>query len=140
MLHNIVEPSLSTVAFCPAKVLTLDAVFWNHCCWKFCFDPCILPPSSRYPTNQHLKQKRCRGLGAPLSLRQKALLARDITRGLHHLHQNGVLHLDLKAANVLLASKLEDGQGEAPGAVLGDMGMALLMEPGQPFAMQNGWR
>jgi serine/threonine protein kinase len=42
----------------------------------------------------------------------------DIARGLHFLHSNGVLHLDLKSANILLSRHNH--------AKIADVGMARL--------------
>ncbi|KAH7442252.1 hypothetical protein KP509_03G078700 [Ceratopteris richardii] len=46
-------------------------------------------------------------------------LARDIARGMQFLHSRGVLHMDLKSANVFL-----DEEGNA---VIGDLGIARLV-------------
>lgn len=48
-------------------------------------------------------------------------LALDITSGLAFLHSHGLLHLDLKAENVLL-HRAEDGEVLVPTAMLSDFG------------------
>jgi len=68
-----------------------------------------------------------------------ALLFRDVVKALLHLHGNGILHLDLKCLNIMLGGRIQ-GQWHAPRAVVMDLGMALLMQPGLGFAWQNGWR
>jgi len=57
--------------------------------------------------------------GGPLPLMQAVLIAERLGRALAHVHRAGVLHRDLKAANVLLRDEL----GEP---VLTDFGMAQL--------------
>jgi serine/threonine protein kinase len=47
-------------------------------------------------------------------------IAMDVARGLHFLHSNGVLHLDLKSANILLSR-----HGSAK---IADVGMARLKD------------
>ena len=47
-------------------------------------------------------------------------VALDVARGLHYLHSRGILHLDLKSANILLAS---DGS-----AKLADVGLAKIVK------------
>ncbi len=66
-----------------------------------------------------------------------ALLMGDVARGVQHLHRQGVLHLDLKPSNIMLSDHVR-GNREAPRAVVVDLGMALLQEPGQIFALQPG--
>ena len=48
-------------------------------------------------------------------------LAKDITSGLAFLHSHGLLHLDLKAENVLL-HRTEEGDTLIPTAMLSDFG------------------
>lgn len=35
----------------------------------------------------------------------------DLARAMHHLHCNGVIHMDLKTGNVLLHSSRSEGRG-----------------------------
>lgn len=41
-------------------------------------------------------------------------IAKDIARGLNYLHQNGIIHMDMKSPNVLLSSSA---------AKIGDVGL-----------------
>ncbi|KAH7289458.1 hypothetical protein KP509_30G002700 [Ceratopteris richardii] len=53
-----------------------------------------------------------------LSTREIIKLAKDIAKGMQFLHSKGILHMDLKAANIFL----DDGN-----AVIGDLGIARLV-------------
>src|SRR5262249_31571316 len=48
--------------------------------------------------------------GTPLPARQAAALAEVLARAVHAAHQQGIIHRDLKAANVLLA-RSDPGHG-----------------------------
>jgi serine/threonine protein kinase len=58
----------------------------------------------------------------PLSLRQVALLAHDLAEGLEYAHHHGVVHRDVKPANILLAEYTEHGVRTR--AKLADFGIA----------------
>lgn len=72
----------------------------------------------------------------PLGLRKMAQLAKDVARGLEYLHSLGILHLDVKPANVLLEWRIDGSeQRDAPRAVLVDLGIAKTMEAGKAYAV-----
>jgi len=75
----------------------------------------------------------CRPHNSPFSQRQKTIFAMDVARGMWYLHGKGMLHLDLKTANVMLDGLLV-GQHEAPRAVIVDFGMAAVKQPGENYA------
>jgi serine/threonine protein kinase len=54
-----------------------------------------------------------------------ASIARGTLRGLHHLHEKGIIHADVKCGNIYLADTSEDADVK-----LGDFGTALLMDSG----------
>jgi len=60
-------------------------------------------------------------------------------RGVGHIHSRGYLHLDLKPANIMLEGRVR-GQQRAPGVKVVDLGIALAMEPGKPYALQEDYR
>lgn len=55
---------------------------------------------------------------------QVADLGSGLSRGLRHVHEHGVLHRDVKPANVLLTARTTDGRVRAK---LGDFGIASLI-------------
>ena len=59
-------------------------------------------------------------LEGPVNLRYGALLVQQISDALHYLHEQGVVHRDVKPSNILL-----DEQGNA---LLSDFGLARLQE------------
>jgi len=62
--------------------------------------------------------QRLKGSG-PLPLKQAQAVALDICEGLRLVHARGVIHRDLKSANIMLC-----GQGDSMRAVLMDFGLA----------------
>lgn len=52
-----------------------------------------------------------------------ASIVRGVLRGLHHIHEAGVIHRDIKASNVLLADKSEDAEVK-----ICDFGSAVLYD------------
>jgi tetratricopeptide (TPR) repeat protein len=61
-------------------------------------------------------------LTEPMPRSRALVLVRQIAEGLHAAHRNGVIHGDLKPANVIVAD------GTAPRAVLMDFGLARAVE------------
>jgi serine/threonine protein kinase len=55
----------------------------------------------------------------PLEAKSAAKIAYKVTDAIDHAHQNGVIHRDIKAANVFL-----DGEGEGARVCVGDFGLA----------------
>ena len=70
-----------------------------------------------------LQRKLARG---PLPVRQIAQLAYDLAEGLEYIHSRGVVHRDVKPANVLLVDY--NGDDSRTRAKLTDFGIALLAE------------
>lgn len=65
----------------------------------------------------------------PLSLPHAKRWSREITDGVHYLHQNNILHRDLKADNIFLA-------GDS--LRIGDFGGAVVMKKGQMMTALEG--
>ncbi|CCK73562.1 protein kinase IKS1 NDAI_0G05790 [Naumovozyma dairenensis CBS 421] len=62
-----------------------------------------------------------------LSSRQIISILRDIARGLHELHDIGLIHRDLKPSNCLLLQKYKEGDDlEFPTVVIGDLGESQM--------------
>jgi len=70
-----------------------------------------------------LQRKLARG---PLPVRQIAQLGYDLAEGLEYIHSRGVVHRDVKPANVLLVDY--NGDDSRTRAKLTDFGIALLAE------------
>jgi serine/threonine-protein kinase len=68
---------------------------------------------------------------APPDPRQAAWLVREIAGGLGHAHDRGILHLDLKPANILLGLGIPSSPDD-PGVVprIIDFGLARLLDEG----------
>lgn len=66
-----------------------------------------------------------------IDLRTAVLIAFQLTRAVHHAHQKGVLHRDVKPSNVLLDTEVDFHSthgGKSPWAYLTDFGLAKSME------------
>jgi len=74
-----------------------------------------------------------RGHG-PLPLGQACEYVRQIAQGLHYAHQKGMVHRDVKPANLLLQTESLPGPGGqpliTPTVKISDFGLARLTEPG----------
>lgn len=70
-----------------------------------------------------LQRKLARG---PMPVRQLAQMAYDLAEGLEYIHSRGVVHRDVKPANVLLVDY--NGDNSRTRAKLTDFGIALLAE------------
>jgi serine/threonine protein kinase/tetratricopeptide (TPR) repeat protein len=68
-------------------------------------------------------------LAEPLIPRSAARLTETIARAVHHIHQCGQLHLDLKPSNILLDGELSAGW-DAVTPKVSDFGIARTAEPG----------
>jgi hypothetical protein len=64
--------------------------------------------------------------GGPLPVRQIAQLGYDLAEGLEYIHSRGVVHRDVKPANVLMVDY--NGDNSRTRAKLTDFGIALLAE------------
>ncbi|KAI5067894.1 hypothetical protein GOP47_0016239 [Adiantum capillus-veneris] len=76
---------------------------------------CIVTKFMRGGTLLHYLQQRTTGL----RLSEILKLAKDVAKGMEYLHSRGIVHMDLKTANVFL-----DEEGNA---VIGDLGVARLV-------------
>ncbi|MFF1253861.1 protein kinase [Pseudarthrobacter sp. NPDC058329] len=71
---------------------------------------------------------RRRGASGPMSAARIAHIGHDLADGLAYIHHHGIVHRDVKPANVLL---VEDGNGgHRPRAKLSDFGVAMLLGEG----------
>jgi tRNA A-37 threonylcarbamoyl transferase component Bud32 len=71
---------------------------------------------------------RSRGTSGPMSAARMARIGHDLADGLAYIHHHGIVHRDVKPANVLL---VEDGSGgHRPRAKLSDFGVALMLDEG----------
>ena len=53
----------------------------------------------------------------------------DVASGMHHLHQNGVIHMDIKPENVLMQSS---SSSSPPIFLIADFGQCITSEEVQP--------
>ncbi|HYJ27563.1 MAG TPA: serine/threonine-protein kinase [Nocardioides sp.] len=74
---------------------------------------------------------------APLSRSQAVSVIMQVGRGLTALHDRGVLHRDVKPANVLFRT-VENGRGAHIVAMLGDLGLGKAMDMSSRLTMAGG--
>jgi len=74
-----------------------------------------------------------------MSQHQMAEVTLDVARGVGYIHSRGFLHLDLEPSNIMLEGRVR-GQQRAPRAKVVDLGIALAMEPGKPYALQEDYQ
>lgn len=74
---------------------------------------------------------------APLSRSQALSVITQVGRGLTALHDRGVLHRDVKPANVLFRT-VDNGQGSRMVAMLGDLGLGKAMDMSSRLTMAGG--
>lgn len=71
---------------------------------------------------------RRRSAEGPLSAAHMALIGHDLADGLAHIHHHGIIHRDVKPANILLVDySVEDRR---PRAKLSDFGVAITLREG----------
>jgi serine/threonine protein kinase len=58
----------------------------------------------------------------------KLNMAYDVAKGISYLHDNGIIHNDLKPANILIEFDLLDKEKERPIGVISDFGISGLLE------------
>ena len=74
---------------------------------------------------------------APLTVSQALHVIGQVGAGLHSLHQRGVLHRDVKPANVLFRTVELDGAPQVS-AMLGDLGLGKAMDMSSRLTMIGG--
>ena len=74
---------------------------------------------------------------SPLSRSQALSVITQVGRGLTALHDRGVLHRDVKPANVLFRT-VENGRGAHIVAMLGDLGLGKAMDMSSRLTMAGG--
>lgn len=67
---------------------------------------------------------KARMVSGELSRREIGLIGTDLAEGLEYIHQNGIVHRDVKPANILMVAYTVDDP--RPRAKLADFGIALL--------------
>ncbi|MBT2535908.1 protein kinase [Arthrobacter sp. ISL-69] len=72
---------------------------------------------------------RERGAQGPLSEAHLALIGHDLADGLAYIHHHGIVHRDVKPANILLVDYNNDDR--RPRAKLSDFGVAMILGDGQ---------
>jgi serine/threonine-protein kinase len=82
---------------------------------------------------------RARG---PLPIDQACEYVRQVSLGLHYAHQKGMVHRDVKPANLLLQTETLAGPGGQaliiPTVKISDFGLARLIEPGTKTGSDHG--
>jgi serine/threonine protein kinase len=73
----------------------------------------------------------------PLTVSQALHVIGQVGAGLHALHQRGVLHRDVKPANVLFRTVELDGESQVS-AMLGDLGLGKAMDMSSRLTMIGG--
>lgn len=72
---------------------------------------------------------RERAAHGPLSASHLALIGHDLADGLAYIHHHGIVHRDVKPANILLVDY--DSNDSRPRAKLSDFGVAMILGDGQ---------
>ncbi len=71
---------------------------------------------------------RRRSAEGPLSAAHMALIGHDLADGLAHIHHHGIIHRDVKPANILLVDY--SAEDRRPRAKLSDFGVAIMNQEG----------
>lgn len=131
--------SLPANGWSPAQVLTAlsaqPGMFMTHIIMEFCDRGTLLSALQRGVFRVGGTSGDASRFNDRVVLRAALRTARDVARGMQHLHASGIIHGDLKPGNVLLKGSRNDRRGFT--AKVADFGLSKVVKGDGPLEMPH---